>query len=257
MTPSLPVLTLTGTVAEIRLNRPQHRNRLQQEDLQALREMLAGLAANHAIRVVVIAGNGDIFSAGFDLNALAAGEIGDARHGPGGFGALADAIERLPQPTIAQLQGGVYGGATDLVLACDFRIGVTGMRAAMPAARLGLHYYKSGIRRYLSRLGLDHAKRMFLTGEALDAEELLRLGFLTELVEPAALDARVRQLAETLAANAPLAVQGVKLALNELARGEWDDAAFTARANAALSSQDLQEGIAAQLQRRQPGFTGS
>ena len=170
---------------------------------------------------------------------------------------MVDAVERLPQPTIARLNGGVYGGATDLALACDFRIGVRGMRAAMPAARLGLHYYRSGIRRYVSRLGLDQAKRMFLAGETIAAEELLRIGFLTGLADATELDAKVQQLAATLAANAPLAVQGMKLALNALARGEWDDKAFTAWADVALGSQDLREGIAAQLERRLPNFKGA
>lgn len=257
MEASTPVLSLSGPVAEIRLNRPSHKNRLQDEDLGVLREMLGALAADKGVRVVVLTGSGDTFSAGFDLNALKAGETGDPFDGPGGFGAMVDAVERLPQPVIARLNGGAYGGATDLALACDFRIGVTGMQAAMPAARLGLHYYKSGIRRYLSRLGLDQAKRMFLTGEILPAGELLRIGFLTELVEPAALDQRVERLAATLAANAPLAVQGVKLALNELAGQAWDDAVFASRANLALQSRDLREGVAAQLERRPPRFTGT
>jgi enoyl-CoA hydratase/carnithine racemase len=148
----------------------------------------------------------------------------------------------------------VYGGATDLALACDFRIGLAGIEAAMPAARLGLHYYKSGILRYASRLGVDNAKRMFFTAKALRAPELLRIGFLTEIAEPAYFDETVDALAATLAQNAPLAVQGVKLALNELARGAWDEAAFTARAGAALNSADLREGIAAARQKRRPVF---
>jgi enoyl-CoA hydratase/carnithine racemase len=150
----------------------------------------------------------------------------------------------------------VYGGATDLALACDFRIGVPAIQAAMPAARIGLHYYKSGILRYASRLGHDNAKRMFLTAERLDAAELLRIGFLTRLVAPEALDAAVDGLAEAIAANAPLAVQGVKLALNELARGGWDEAVFSRRAGAALASGDLREGLAAVQEKRAPVFRG-
>jgi enoyl-CoA hydratase/carnithine racemase len=257
MEDTTPVLSRVGQVAEIRLNRPRYKNRLQREDLGALSKLLKGLSADRTIRVVVITGSGDIFSAGFDLNALAAGETGDPYGGPGGCGRVADAIERLPQPVIARLNGSIYGGATDLALACDFRVGVTSLQAAMPAAGLGLHYYRSGIGRYLSRLGLDAAKRMFLTGATLGAEELLRIGFLTSLVDAAALDAHVNQLAAMLAANAPLAVQGMKLALNELARGEHNDTAFAERANAALQSQDLRRGIAAHRSRRPPQFEGN
>jgi enoyl-CoA hydratase/carnithine racemase len=251
-----PKLQVENAIARILLNRPRHKNRLQPEDVAALHEMFTKLAAMPDIRVVIITGAGDSFSAGFDLNALAAGETGDWQDGPGGFGAMVDALERVPQPTIARLNGGVYGGATDLALACDFRIGVATMQAAMPAARIGLHYYKSGILRYASRLGHDNAKRLFLTAARLEAEELLRIGFLTTLTTPDALDTEVDALAATLAANAPLAVQGVKLALNELARGEWSDAAFSKRAETALKSQDLKEGLAAVQAKRSAKFEG-
>jgi enoyl-CoA hydratase/carnithine racemase len=216
--------------------------------------MFGRLAGDRGVRVVVLTGAGDMFSAGFDLNALAAGAVGGPDSGPGDFGYMVDALERLPQPSIARLAGGAYGGATDLALACDFRIGTPAVRAAMPAAKIGLHYYKSGILRYAARLGHDNAKRMFLTAARLDAAELLRIGFLTQLVAPEALDETVASLAATIAANAPLAVQGVKLALNELAAERWDDAIFNARAEAALASEDLREGIAAIVEKRPPLF---
>jgi enoyl-CoA hydratase/carnithine racemase len=249
-----PVIMMEGFIARVKLRRSAYKNRLQPEDLADLREIFRELAGNPDVRVVILQSEGDVFSAGFDLNALAAGEVGDAMDGPGGFGAMVDAIERLPQPVIARVQGGVYGGATDMVLACDFRIGVTGMAAQMPAALIGLHYYKSGILRYASRLGLDNAKRMFLTAERLNAEELLKIGFLTAIMAPEALDGEVDRLAAKLAANAPLAVQGVKLALNELAGNRWNDEIFASRAETALKSHDMQEGIAALQQKRQPNF---
>jgi enoyl-CoA hydratase/carnithine racemase len=249
-----PVVVMEGFIARVKLRRAAHKNRLQPEDLAGLRKIFADLAGNREMRVVILQSDGDVFSAGFDLNALAAGEVGDAMDGPGGFGAMVDAIERLPQPVIARLQGGVYGGATDMALACDFRIGVTGMAAQMPAALIGLHYYKSGIYRYVSRLGLDNAKRMFLTADRLNAEELLKIGFLTALVAPEALDSQVDALAAKLAENAPLAVQGVKLALNELAANHWNDEIFASRAETALQSRDLREGIAAVQQKRRPNF---
>jgi enoyl-CoA hydratase/carnithine racemase len=250
MSSGLPVLQVSGALARVSLCRPAHKNRLQPEDLSALREIFDELASNRTVRVVVLQSSGDVFSAGFDLNQLAAGNVGNAQDGPGGFGAMVDMIEALPQPVIARLQGGVYGGATDMALACDFRIGVTSMAAQMPAAAIGLHYYKSGILRFASRLGLDNAKRMFLTAERLDGPELLRIGFLTALVEPDALDEAVTALAAKLAANAPLAVQGVKLALNELAANKWNDEIFTRRAEFALQSRDLREGIAAVREKR-------
>ncbi len=249
-----PSLDIVGSIARIRFNRPRHKNRLQPEDVLTLRERFTQIATDTSIRVLILTGAGDTFSAGFDLNAIAAGAVGTPESGPGDFALMVDALEALPQPTIARLNGGVYGGATDLALACDFRVGVTTMQAAMPAARLGLHYYRSGILRYASRLGHDNAKRMFLTAERLDAPELHSIGFLTQLVAPPDLDETVDSLAATLAANAPLAVQGVKLALNELSRGAWDDAAFARRASVALASEDLREGVRAILEKRAPKF---
>ncbi|MDE8349064.1 MAG: enoyl-CoA hydratase/isomerase family protein [Acidocella sp.] len=254
MAPGAPILAISAAIATITLNRPTHKNRLQPEDLAALSDIFRQLAANRAVRVVIITGAGDHFSAGFDLNALAAGNVGNAQAGPGGFGAMVDLLEQLPQATIARLNGSVYGGATDMALACDFRVGIAGMAAAMPAAKIGLHYYKTGILRYASRLGVDNAKRMFLTAERIFADELLRIGFLTQLAPAQYFDETITTLAATLAANAPMAVQGVKLALNELACGSWDEARFTARAEAAFASADLQEGLAAALQKRPAVF---
>ncbi len=254
MDAGLPKLQVSDATAWIMFDRPQHKNRLEQDDLDALHVMLRQLATERDVRVVVLTGRGDVFSSGFNINGFATSGPGNALDGPGGIGAVADALEAIPQPTIARLNGSVYGGATDLALACDFRVGITGMQAVMPAARLGLHYYKSGIVRYATRLGVDHAKRMFLTGEPVDAEELLRIGYLTQLVATDDLDEAVGALVHRLKRNAPMAVQGVKLALNALATGKWDEGVFLARAEAALNSRDLQEGINAYHEKRTPVF---
>jgi enoyl-CoA hydratase/carnithine racemase len=247
-----PSLTVAAGRATIRLNRPRVHNRVEPEDLDVLHDLLGRIEADPSLRVVVLTAGGRSFSSGFHI-----GEIGGSdKRGEGGFEKLADRMEALRLPTICALQGGVYGGSTDLALACDFRIGVTGIAAFMPAARLGLHYYLGGMRRYVTRLGLDTAKRMFLTAEKLDAETMLRIGFLTELVAPEALEARVDALAATLAGHAPLAVQGMKVALNAIARGDADPAAIDAAQRVALASADLKEGRAAWLEKRTPHFQG-
>jgi enoyl-CoA hydratase/carnithine racemase len=157
-------------------------------------------------------------------------------------------------PTICRLNGGVYGGATDLALACDFRIGVDSCEMFMPAARLGLHYYKSGIARYVSRLGADNAKRLFLTAERLGAAEMLRIGYLTAAVPAEALDAEVDRLAATLAGNAPVAMAGMKRTINELARGRLDEEAADRRHRDSMRSAEIKEGIAAFAEKRPPKF---
>ncbi|MGB8397364.1 enoyl-CoA hydratase/isomerase family protein, partial [Bradyrhizobium sp.] len=166
-----PVLEISGARATIRLNRPKHLNRLQAEDLDALIKLFDRIEADAAIRVLVLTGTGRAFSAGYDLNSVAerAASASEAPSAGSAFEAVVNRLEDLKLPTICRLNGGVYGGATDLALACDFRIGVDSGEMFMPAARLGLHYYTSGIRRYVSRLGVDNAKKLFLTAERISA----------------------------------------------------------------------------------------
>jgi enoyl-CoA hydratase len=131
------------------------------------------------------------------------------------------------------------------------------MSMFMPAARLGVHYYPGGIQRYVSRLGLNTAKRLFMLAEKVEAEELLRIGYIDELVPPARLMPRVAEIAQRLAENAPLAVQGVKAAINDIAHGDADLQAIADRAAAVKRSQDMAEGRAAWLEKRKPRFTGT
>jgi enoyl-CoA hydratase/carnithine racemase len=249
-----PTLAVEGAVATIRLNRPEVHNRIEPADLVALHGLLDRIEAQPGLRVLVLTATGKSFSAGFHIGALGAGE---EKEDEDAFGRFADRLERVRLPSICALNGGVYGGATDLALACDFRIGVTGMAMFMPAARLGLHYYPGGLQRYVSRLGLNTAKRMFLLAERFEAEDLLRAGYLDELVPPERLMPRVAEIAATLAENAPLAVQGMKAALNDIARGDADLKAIAERAAAAKRSNDMAEGRAAWMEKRKPRFTGT
>ncbi len=248
----LPALVVEGHVATISLNRPEVHNRIEPADIEEMMRLFDTVDATPAIRVMVLTGRGKSFSSGFFIQQIGVKEDSATP----GFDVMTDRMERVRVPTIAALNGGVYGGSTDLALGCDFRIGVHGMSMFMPAAKLGLHYYPGGMQRYVSRLGVDTAKRLFLLGERLGAEELLRVGFLTDLVEPEDLAAAVAAKAAMLAANAPLAVQGMKKALNDIARGDADMAEIAARAGAVGRSADLQEGREAWVAKRVPRFEG-
>jgi enoyl-CoA hydratase len=253
---STPVLTIDGPRATIRLNRPQQLNRLLPDDLDTLMAQFAQIEADTAVRVLVLTGTGRAFSAGFDLGKIAerAADEVEGESSGSAFEVVANRLEDLRVPTICRINGGVYGGSTDLALACDFRIGVDTAELVMPAARLGLHYYPGGIKRYVSRLGANNAKKLFLTAQRIEAAELLRIGYLTAMVTMDRLDREVDALASTLAGNAPNAVAGMKRAINEFSRGALDQPAADARARASMRSAEIKEGIAAFAEKRTPKF---
>ena len=255
-TASTPVLIVDGPRATIRLNRPRHLNRLQSDDLGALVKLFDRIEADPAIRVLVLTGTGRAFSAGYDLNSVAerAASANEQPSAGSAFEVVVNRLEDLGVPTICRLNGGVYGGSTDLALACDFRIGVDTAEMFMPAARLGLHYYKSGIKRYVSRLGVDNAKKLFLTAQKIEAPEMLRIGYLTAMVPAEALDEEVDRLATVLAGNAPRAMRGMKRAINEFARGEFDEAAADLRHRDSMRGTEINEGIKAFAEKRPPKF---
>ena len=250
-----PLLHLQGGRATLTLNRPTHHNRLHVDDLLALQQHFRALRDDPAVRLLVITGTGRSFCSGFHLGDFD-NQPAQPGAGPRLFEETVDALEALTLPTICRLNGSVFGGATDLALACDFRVGVQGLVLRMPAARLGLHYYPSGLQRYVTRLGLATAKRLFLLAETVGADDLLALGYLDRLVPPDQLDATVQQLADALDAGAPLALRGMKQSLDEIARGAFDLPTLRAREALCANSADLQEGRAAIAEKRAPRFTG-
>ena len=250
-----PRFEIQDGIARITLARPAHRNRLHNEDLAVLMDLFRRIDDDPAVRVVVLGADvlpeRPVFSAGYNTADFEAGPA------PVGFEEVVQALERLRPVTLCALNGSVYGGATDIVLACDLALGAEGIEMRMPAASLGLHYYASGLARYVSRLGVSAAKLAFLTAQALDDRTLLRIGFVQELVPRARLDDRVAQLARQVAGLAPLAVRSLKQSLNELARGEFDLARLRAREKATMESEDFAEGRRAFAERRSPSWKGS
>ena len=251
-----PSLAIDGAVATIHLRRPSQRNSLHDVDLHTLLRHFAQLDANVAVRVVVLSACTDgqarpVFSAGYHVAGFDSGE-----HDPLLFERVPDALARLRPITVCALRGSVYGGATDLVLACDLRVGLLGTEFRMPAAALGLHYYPSGLRRYVSRLGLGLAQRAFLTAQALTIEELAAVGLFQRLTDAEGFDAAVAALVHSVADLAPLAAQLTKQSLNELAAGCYDEPSLRERELRTTRSADFGEGRAAFSQRRGPRFTG-
>ncbi len=245
-------LAIEGSRATITLDRPEKHNLLEIDDLARMTELLEAVDAEKALRVLVVTGEGDkSFCSG-----IAIGEIASTDWSENPLERMIARLEAVRLPVICALNGSVYGGASDLALACDFRIGVLGMRLFIPPARLGLMYNVTGMRRIVERLGLGTAKRLLLAADEMDAKALLGAGYLDELVAREELSAATERLAGRLERLAPLSVQGMKRALNGIARGELDEEGIKAAILACFDSADAREGAAAFAEKRKPRFTG-
>ena len=251
-TGGLPSLEIFGPRAEIRFRRPDVHNRVQPEDIAELHQHFDRIEADPSVRVVVFSGSEKAFSSGFHLGILR-GSADGARQ----FEVLTDRLESLRAITIAKVNGPVYGGATDLVMSCDFRLGRVGVQMFMPAAKLGLHYYPHGIRRWVSRLGLAGAKKLFLTSSTIGYAEMLKSGYLDEVHDGERLDHAVDTLVEKLLAQAPTVSARMKQVLNGAARAEYDDVYAREGFDMSLQSQDLREGLSAWAEKRAPNFKGA
>ncbi|MFQ5623227.1 MAG: enoyl-CoA hydratase/isomerase family protein [Paracoccaceae bacterium] len=240
-----------GHVGTITLNRPESHNALDQAAMQALHERLQDWSSRDDIRVLVLTGAGKSFCAGASLGELAGK---DWTENP--LTTLCSALDAFPVPTICAMNGGAFGGGVELAMACDFRVGVEGMTAFVPPARLGIHYEPAGIARVVERLGSQAARRMFLLAETFDAAALKEIGFLDRLVAPQELDAEAMNIAGTIAGLAPLAVRGMKRTIREIGAGTLDTVAARKRIAACFASEDLQEGLAAMKEKRAPVFKG-
>jgi enoyl-CoA hydratase len=246
-------LHVEGSCATLTLDRPIRHNSLDPEDLREFRRLLDQVEAIEGLRALVITGAGEkSFCSGFALDQIADQDWKDRP-----FETAVERLEQVAVPTICALNGGVYGGGVELALTCDFRVGVNGMKMFVPPARIGIHYPVSGLQRYVERLGLNIAKRILVSCEKFDADELLRIGFVDALVPRSDLSEHVRELVERISGLAPLSVRGMKQTLNEIARGTLDPDAAAARVEACWRSNDHQEGLAARTERRVPKFSGT
>lgn len=254
---SAPLFELNDGVLTITLNRPGRHNRIEVDDIVILNDYLERTETDPAIRAAIFTGTGQTFCSGFDLTVFldqeSTGSVG--RDEQQAFGRLFDRIEALPVPTIGALNGSVYGGASDLALACDFRFGVPGAQMKMPAGALGIHYYPTGLKRYVSRLGLNAAKRLVLASEEFDSDAMLQIGFVDWLVEPDRLMEEVHNYARDLIGNAPNAYAGMKATMHDIAYAELDQEKATQQFLDSLRGNELREGLSAWRERRKPEFS--
>ena len=218
-----PLLHVAEGVATITLNRPAQRNRLENTDLLMLLQHFEHINQDTAVRVVVVTANTTnqpkpVFCAGYDI-----GGFSDADHGSTAFEKVPEAIAQLRPITVCALNGSVYGGATDLVLACDLRLALEGVEWRMPATALGLHLYPSGLQRYVSHFGIAAAKRAFLTAQVFNSARLQAWGLFESFSSAADFPTQLLSLVNDVLALAPLAAQATKRSLNEIASGNYNE----------------------------------
>lgn len=242
-----------GSVGILTLDRPEKLNALGPGMLTELERQITLVDADPGVRVLIVTGAGDrAFGVGADVNAWSALEPLDmwrswVREGHRVMHRLA----RLRQPTIAAINGYAFGGGLELALATDIRIASHQAVFAMPEVTIGTLPGWGGTRRLPELLGPARAKQMIFSGARLDASKAERWNLVNEVVEPDVLARRAMELAREIAANAPIAVQLAKAAI------DGDPAGLEAFAGAlAASAEDGREGIAAFREKRPARFTG-
>lgn len=246
------IVECQGAQARITLNRPLMHNALHNEDMIQILEFLGHVNASVDVRSLVLTGSGEkTFCSGAALNQLGKGELEGGR-----FVELMDRLVGVKVPTLCSLNGNLYGGGVELAMSCDFVLGLKGSRAFVPPAKLGLCYGFSGLKRYVSRIGLSAAKRLLVGAETFDADELLRTGVYDYLVEPAERKNKEVEIIQRLEGLAPLAVQNMKKTLNDIADGTVSIPEARRRETQCFKSKDLQIGIVAQRKKKAPEFIG-
>ncbi len=246
-------------VARLTISNPGKRGALDHAILDAVAETMPQLDA----RCVIVTGEGNIFSAGYDIGDLPDSVFADEAEKlvAHPFAAAIDAIEAYPFPTLAALNGHTIGGGLELALSCDLRIAATPIRLGMPPAKLGLVYSHTGIRKFIDTIGAARTRELFLLGRQIDADTARTWGLVNSVCEPDQLAAEAVQMAEELAANAPLAQLGNKRVIQAVLDGRATldphvEGELIALRLECFSSEDFREGVRAFAEKRRPQWKG-
>lgn len=248
-----------GPVGTILFSNPGKFNAMTLAMWQELPERIAQLDADPAVSVIVLAGEGtEAFVSGADISQFES-QRGE-REAQQRYGEIVDAAYLAPvrarKPVIAKIRGICFGGGLGLAAACDLRICATDARFRMPAGRLGLGYKPEGVQRFAALIGVQNTYDIFFSARVFDAQDALRMGFVSQVAAPEALDATVAQVAQGIAQNAPLTLKAVKLSVNAMLGTGASLAQAHAAADACNESEDYREGVRAFAEKRRPVFRG-
>jgi enoyl-CoA hydratase/carnithine racemase len=255
--PDILVTTQDG-IGVVSLNRPEVRNAVKLGMWRELAGIFSGLAADDAIRAIVLTGSGADFCVGADVTEF--DRIRENRDQSAAYEVAVDAcsaaIANISKPVVAAISGYCLGGGCHLALACDFRFADQTAKLGIPSAKLSIVYGVKSVQRLLAIAGIANARRMLYSGERYDAERSRSMGLVDEICEDAVSAALA--FSGTLARNAPLSIAGAKFMLNGLSMGEGalDVCAAQELIDQAADSDDFREGRRAFIEKRAPRFLG-
>ncbi len=268
---SSDVLTIDrdGHVATIWLDRPDKRNAMGPEFWEDLPAAVAELDADEQVRTIVIAGRGPSFTVGLDL--VAFGSIGSSEGSPvQQRKTLLDTIrtmqwtmtclEKTDKPVIAAIHGHCLGGGIDLITACDIRLAASDATFSIRETKIAMVADVGTLQRLPRIVGAGHTAELALTGKDIDADRAREIGLVNDVLPDADTTVKVAQeMAQEIAANSPLAVQGTKHVLRAADGKTIDEALdYVALWNSSfLQSNDLYEAMAAFVEKRPPDFRGA
>lgn len=233
-----------GSVARLRIDRPERRNALNSEALDQIDEAL-GAIADSAARVCIVEGTDGHFCAGADLTELE--DLSFTHHLRG----VLDRLAGLPIVSVASIEGACMGLGVQLAAACDVRVADEGAYFGVPVAKLGLMVDQWTVRRVAALFGVGAARHMMLTAAVLSGDDAFRLGAVQSLGGVAAAE----EIAERVVSLAPLSIAGTKLGLDRWTDEEFDPD-YVAAFERAWASEDLAEGFVAFAERRSAVFQG-
>jgi enoyl-CoA hydratase/carnithine racemase len=246
-------------VARLRISNPDKRGALDRAILDGFAATIPGLDA----RCVLITGEGDTFSAGYDIGDLPDSVFADEAEKlvAHPFAAAIDAIEAYPYPTLAALNGHTIGGGLELALSCDLRIAASTIALGMPPAKLGLVYSHTGLRKFIDAIGAPRTRELFLVGRRIDARAAREWGLINSVSEPGRLADEALELAIEIAANAPLAQTGNKRVIRAVldAQAELDpelERELLELRAACFRTEDFREGVRAFAEKRAANWQG-